>query len=185
MAELGFAVLLLGFLLCFYTLAMAAGAGFAKKHDLYQSARYGVYGLAALTSIASFILIYSFLIHDFSLRYVAGYSGRAVPTFYLVLALWGGMECSLLFWACILSVFMSIAVFQNRNRNHELMPHAIFVAGCVQLFFLGVLLFSANPFATHPGGVIPPDGRGLNPLLQTPAMAIHPPNLYLGFVCCT
>jgi cytochrome c-type biogenesis protein CcmF len=184
-AALGFAVLLLAFLLCFYTLAMAAGAGFGKKGHLYQSARYGVYALAALTSVAAFILVYSFLIHDFSLRYVAGYSGKAVPTFYLVLALWGGMEGSMLFWVWILSLFMAIAVFQNRARNHELMPHAIFVAGCVQLFFLGILLFSANPFLEHPGGVVPPDGRGLNPTLQTAAMAIHPPNLYMGFVSCT
>jgi cytochrome c-type biogenesis protein CcmF len=185
MAELGFAVLLVGFLACFYTLAMAAGAGFGKKPDLYQSARFGVYTQAGLVSVASFILIYSFLTHDFSLRYVAGYSGKAVPTFYLVLALWGGMEGSLLFWCWILALFMALVVFQNRARNHELMPYVIFVAGCVQLFFIGVLLFSANPFVEHPGGVIPADGRGLNPLLQTPAMAIHPPNLYLGFVACT
>ena len=185
MANLGFVVLLAAFLLCFYTVAMAAGAGFGKKDSLYASARFGVYGTTALTSIASFALIYSFLIHDFALRYVAGYSGKAVPTFYLVLALWGGMEGSLLFWAWLLSLFGAIVVWQNRARNRELMPHVIFIVGMVQLFFLAMLVFQANPFMEHPGGVIPLDGRGLNPLLQTPAMAIHPPNLYLGFVGCT
>jgi cytochrome c-type biogenesis protein CcmF len=185
MADLGFTVLLLSFLLCFYTVAMAAGAGFGRKAYLYESARQATYGLAGLLSVASFLLIYSFLIHDFSLRYVAGYSGKAVPTFYLVLALWGGMEGSLLFWSWILSLIMAIVVWQNRARNRELMPHVIFVSAAVQLFFLGMLLFSANPFLEHPGGVIPADGRGLNPLLQTPAMALHPPSLYLGFVGCT
>jgi cytochrome c-type biogenesis protein CcmF len=199
-ADFGFVILTLATLACFFFTVAAAGAGFGApraggaappgaprvgNESLYQGARYGVYATTALSTVAAFVLVYSFLVHDFSLRYVAGYSGKAVPTFYLVLALWGGMEGSLLFWAWILSIFGAIVVWQNRARNRDLMPHVVFVVGVVQLFFLGVLLFSSNPFLEHAGGVIPADGRGLNPLLQTPAMAIHPPNLYLGFIGCT
>ena len=185
MANFGFIILLLALFAAFYMTSAAAAAGFARKESLFQSARFGMYATTALTSVASLALIYSFLTHDFALKYVAGYSGKAVPTFYLVLGLWGGMEGSLLFWAWLLSIFGAIVVWQNRARNRELMPHVMWIVGIVQLFFLGLLVFSANPFFEHAGGLIPLDGKGLNPLLQTPAMAIHPPNLYLGFVGCT
>ncbi|MGE0705708.1 MAG: cytochrome c-type biogenesis CcmF C-terminal domain-containing protein, partial [Vicinamibacterales bacterium] len=88
---------------------------------------------------------------------------------------------SIMFWVFLLSIFGSLAVAVNRERHRELIPYVVATIAAVQMFFLYLMIVHKNPFATFLIDA-PPDGRGLNPLLQTYWMVIHPPSLYTGFV---
>ena len=97
----------------------------------------------------------------------------------------GRQEGSLLFWSWLLSTYASVVVFTNRRRHRDFMPWVIAILTTIQAFFLVLNNFVANPFqmlAPDKLIVAVPDGNGLSPLLQYPAMAIHPPMLYLGYV---
>ncbi len=100
---------------------------------------------------------------------------------YEVSAVWGGMDGSMLLWAAMLSVMGSIAAYQLKGKLSSFLSWAIAVQATSSIFFLSVVLFFTNPFRFVKAPFIPPDGNGLNPLLQNPYMAIHPPMLYLGF----
>jgi cytochrome c-type biogenesis protein CcmF len=125
-------------------------------------------------------MLHALLTHDFQLQYVVSVSNRAMSTFYLVAALWGGQEGSMLLWLWILSVYSALVVWQNREHNRPLLPYIISTLMLTALLFLAMLVFAEDPFRQLPNP--PQDGQGLNPLLQHPLMVIHPPNLYLGFV---
>ncbi len=128
-------------------------------------------------------LVYAFLTDQFQIQYVWGHSERAMPDVYKFSALWGGMEGSLLLWLFILTLFSAVYVFAHRNENrYSYTSGTVLGLLVVQLFFLALLNFPSFPFASVPGGRIPNEGSGLNPLLQNPGMAVHPPLLYLGFV---
>ncbi|HEX6322335.1 MAG TPA: cytochrome c-type biogenesis CcmF C-terminal domain-containing protein, partial [Vicinamibacterales bacterium] len=103
------------------------------------------------------------------------------PMFYKLTSYWGGLDGSIMFWVTLLAAFGSVAIQVNRVRYRELIPWVVATIAAVQIFFLIVMAVHNNPFATYLGA-IPPEGRGLNPLLQNFYMAIHPPLLYLGFV---
>ncbi|MDR3701395.1 MAG: heme lyase CcmF/NrfE family subunit [Candidatus Sulfopaludibacter sp.] len=136
-------------------------------------------------TIASGILVYALMTGDFRFAYVAEHSNRAMPTLYKYAAWWGGQEGSLLFWSWLLSSYAAVVVFTNRRRHRDMMPWVIGVLTTIQTFFLILNNFVASPFqmlATDKLIVAVPDGNGLSPLLQYPAMAIHPPMLYLGYV---
>ena len=107
-------------------------------------------------------------------------SERALLTFYKFSALWGGQAGSLLFWCLILSIYSAIVAFANRQRHQVMMPYVNSVLLTTSLFFLVLLVFAADPFKRV--GFVPPDGQGLNPLLQNYWMIIHPVMLYLGYV---
>lgn len=181
MPSFGYALLLLTFLATIYTSAAAIVGHKTRSERLLESARYGVYGVFGLLTVASLVLVYLFVVGDYSVKYVQHYSDRSMPLFYKVTALWGGQDGSLLFWVWVMSVWSAIAVYQNRDKNKELMPYTIVTMMWVTLFFMTLLLFAANPFETYLAGA-PTDGRGLNPLLQNPYMVTHPPTLYLGYI---
>ena len=111
---------------------------------------------------------------------VASFSSANLPKVYTFTAFWAGQSGSMLFWALILAIYSAIAVYTNRARNRALMPYVTGTLAVVIIFFLATLCLGANPFERLDW--IPPDGRGMNPQLQNPGMAIHPPNLYLGYV---
>ncbi|HEY2903647.1 MAG TPA: cytochrome c-type biogenesis CcmF C-terminal domain-containing protein [Polyangia bacterium] len=148
---------------------------------LIESARAGVYALAGVLGLSSVALVYSFVTHDFSIKYVHHYSDAASPLFYQITAYWGGLDGSILWWVFLLSVFSAIAVYSNRNRHRELLPYVVTVLMAIADFFLYVIVFHKNPFDTYLTD-IPTAGRGLNPLLQNAYMVTHPPSLYTGFV---
>ncbi len=181
MPDFGYATLLLTFLVAIYTSAAAIVGHKTRSERLLESARFGVYGTFGLLSVACLTLVYLFVVGDYSVKYVQHYSDRSMPLFYKVTALWGGQDGSLLFWVWVMSVWSAIAVYQNRDRNKELMPYTIVTMMWVTLFFMTLLIFAANPFEVYLAGA-PTDGRGLNPLLQNPYMVTHPPTLYLGYI---
>src|SRR6059058_2573218 len=160
------------------TVSFAGGA--LRREDLIASGRRAIYATFAMVLTASAGLWTALLTRDFSLEYVAGHISANMPNVYVFTAFWSGQAGSMLFWALILSLYSAIAVYTNRERNHVLLPYAAGTLGAILLFFLATTCFKANPFARLDW--TPMDGRGMNPQLQNPGMAIHPPNLYLGYV---
>jgi cytochrome c-type biogenesis protein CcmF len=143
-------------------------------------ARYAIFGQFALVTLAAAALIYGLVATDFSIKYVAANTTRATPVYYRVTGLWGALEGSLLLWEWILIIFSGVTAWLYRDRHRDTMPWVIMIFSIVSAFFLGVLGFLSNPFETI--SPIPPDGRGLNPLLEDANMMTHPPLLYTGFV---
>ncbi len=180
MTDLGSFALVFALAVTLYAVVAAFRGGWSRQMDLVRSAENSVLVIFALLSIAAAGLIYAFVTRDFSIEYVASYSSRDLPLFYTISAFWGGQKGSLLFWSWILGLFGTIVVLQNRHRNRELMPYVVGIIGIVLLFFEGLLVFVTPPFEHL--SAIPPDGRGLNPLLQNPGMVFHPTTLYLGYV---
>ncbi len=147
---------------------------------LTDSSFHSVYAVCGLVSVAAVILWYGLLTDQFQLSYIWNSSERSLPTFYKFAAIWGGQAGSLLFWTLLLSLFSTAAALTFRNKHRYLMPFVNATLLATLLFFLTLLVFSANPFEQI--GIVPSDGRGLNPLLQNYWMVIHPVMLYLGWV---
>src|SRR5262252_3866208 len=181
MANLGTFLLLAAFVVCAYTVVASVVGARRGSRRLIESGVGGFYLLTALMTAATGVIVNAFLTDDFSIRYVAHYSEAAQPLFYKITAYWGGLDGSIMFWVFLLSVFGSTAVYVNRERHRELIPYVVAVISSVEMFFLYLMVVHKNPFTTFLTEA-PTDGRGLNPLLQTPYMAIHPPALYTGFV---
>src|SRR5215831_5695260 len=167
-----------------YTFAVSLSAGATGRIKTLHAARLGAYGTVALIAVAVLCLAYAFVSHDFRLRYVAHYSERAMSVGYLLTALWGGQDGSLLWWLFLLSLYIGACVKWLGKRYVELQPYVIATLMAIVIFFCILMTYSANPFATSIGGARA-DGEGLNPLLQNFYMIIHPPSLYTGFVGCS
>lgn len=136
--------------------------------------------VALLTTVGGITLIHAFITNNFSVLYVASNSNTQLPLFYKVTALWGGHEGSLFLWVWVLTLFTLVVAWHGRRHYPERLPAILAVQGWLVAGFYGLILFLSSPFTRlFP---IPPDGRDLNPLLQDPGMAFHPPMLYLGYV---
>ncbi len=183
LADFGTAVLYAIVLMAAYTFAVAVRAAGGRPH-LLSAARLGAYATAATVLLGVLLLSYAFVAHDFGIRYVARYSDRATHWVYLLTALWGGQDGSLLWWLLLTSVNVAIAVRWLSGRYRQLQPWVIATLMVVVGFFGVLMIFAANPFQTFPTGPRP-DGDGLNALLRNPWMIVHPPALYAGFVTCT
>jgi cytochrome c-type biogenesis protein CcmF len=159
-------------------------AAVAPQRVAATARRAGIACFVAI-SAAAFALVWSVFANDFSLLYIAEHSNRALPGPYKFAALWAGQEGSLLLWAWLLAGYGFVLRLTNKT-DVLLYDYASTILAGVQVFFLVVLNFTAHPFSMIPGylpgGPVPDDGNGLNPLLQYPEMVIHPPLLYLGYV---
>jgi cytochrome c-type biogenesis protein CcmF len=131
--------------------------------------------------IASFLLlIFAFVFSDFSLLAVYQNSHTAKPIFYKIAGVWGNHEGSLLLWVNIMVIFSFLFFLFNYKFNKSYSLNTLLVQNILILGFLIFLISNSNPFFKILP--IPSEGLGLNPILQDPALAIHPPLLYLGFV---
>jgi cytochrome c-type biogenesis protein CcmF len=181
MAAFGTFTLLIALVVATYAgVASLVGARRGNRR-LIVSGRAGVYALAAVLGLSSVALVYAFVSHDYSIKYVHHYSDASSPLFYQITAYWGGLDGSILWWVFLLSVFSAIAIYSNRNRHRELLPYTVTVLMAIADFFLFVIVFYKNPFDVYLTD-IPTVGKGLNPLLQNAYMVTHPPSLYTGFV---
>jgi len=186
---LGSFALLLAFVVAVYAFVAGIAGILTRRLLLARSALNAGMALFGLITAAAAALEYLFFTDNFSLTYVAEHSNRALPAFYKFAALWAGQEGSLLWWSWLLSAYAFFTLFLNRRKHPELMPYVGVVVAGVQIFFLTLNNFVANPFtilaARDAHGVLRlaalADGRGLTPLLQYPEMVIHPPMLYLGY----
>ena len=134
-----------------------------------------------------FFLFFSFLIYvwlaitdNFNVAYIANHSNTALPTFYKITSIWSAHEGSMFLWIVFLSLWGFI--FNIRVNNNEILkPKSMGIISFILVGFLVFLLATSNPFVTILP--IPPlNGADINPVLQDPALAIHPPTLYLGYV---
>jgi cytochrome c-type biogenesis protein CcmF len=146
-----------------------------------RSAELGVYAVFVLLCISMVGLEVALLGDRFDLAFVAQISAREQPWLFKM-ALWGGQDGSLLLWMWMLGLMAFLVVRQNRDRNRKLMPWVIVSMMGNIIFFGGLVAFVSNPFEALPPGLAYSNGGGMNPLLQHPAMLIHPPILYVGFV---
>ncbi|CAG0996413.1 partial Cytochrome c-type biogenesis protein CcmF, partial [Anaerolineae bacterium] len=161
-----------------YTFAVSIAAARGRPH-LLRASRMGTFATIALVVTAVLLLAYAFQTHDFRIRYVARYSDRSMDPLYLITSLWGGQDGSLLWWSFLLSGYTFFFTIWIRDKHREIQPYAFATLMSILGFFVVLMLFAANPFATT-FGAAPADGEGLNPLLQNYWMVIHPPALYLG-----
>tara|TARA_B100001057_G_scaffold480779_1_gene554010 strand:+ start:1368 stop:3251 length:1884 start_codon:yes stop_codon:yes gene_type:complete len=143
-----------------------------------------VYQISTLQStlviICFFTLIAGFIVSDFSLITVYQNSHTLKPLFYKIAGTWGNHEGSLLLWVIILTIFSFLFLVFSRNHPKEFRMFTLVIQNILIVGFLFFILFNSNPFSVI--SPIPKEGLGLNPILQDPALAIHPPLLYLGFV---
>ena len=183
MATLGTFVLLGAFVASAYAFAASVAGARRRSWRLVESGVGAFYFTAALTTVASGVIVHAFVTNNYAIKYVQRYSDAALPFAYKVAAYWGGLDGSLLFWVFLLSIFGALAVYMNRERHRELIPYVVATIAVTQMFFIFLMIIHNNPFSTS---LTPPaDGRGLTPLLQNFYMAIHPPSLYIGFVAMT
>jgi len=167
-------------LMCAWSVTLSFAGGHLRRADLVASGERGLYAGFGFVVLASLGLWTAILTSDFSLRYVASFTSANLPFVYKISAFWGGQAGSMLFWCLILAMYAALATWMNRGKNREFMPWVTGTSALILLFFVATTAISSNPFERLEW--VPPDGRGLNPQLQNPAMAIHPPMLYLGYV---
>jgi cytochrome c-type biogenesis protein CcmF len=181
MSSLGTFVLLAAFVIAAYAAAVSVAGARRRSLRLTESGIGAFYLTTALLTLAAAVIIHAFVIGDYAIKYVNHNSDSVQPLFYKITAFWGGLDGSILFWVFLLSVFGAIAVRVNRDSHRELIPYVVAIISVVEMFFLFIMVIHNNPFDTFLTEV-PRDGSGMNPLLQTPLMSIHPPSLYTGFV---
>jgi cytochrome c-type biogenesis protein CcmF len=177
--ELGRAALILCLGLSLYATVAGSLAARERRRRLAVSAQNALVAAFGAAAVAAAVLLTALARHDFSFTYVADHTSRKLPTLYTLTAFWGGQEGSLLLWLLVLLGYSAAAVYFNRVAAREVIAWVVPTLGLVASFFALLLVAVASPFQTQ---AAPGDGLGLNPSLQNPYMAIHPPMLYLGYV---
>ncbi|MGH7526585.1 MAG: heme lyase CcmF/NrfE family subunit [Gemmatimonadales bacterium] len=183
MTLLGQFALWAALLLGLWCVAIAFSGRWRDRPELAATVVRSVYAVFGCLVVASLALWKGLVSHDFNIEYVAAYTSRNLPSYYIASAFWAGQKGSLLFWAVVLALFASLAQLFSSRRYAHLMPYVAGVTSAVVVFFVSVMLFAADPFERL--GFTPADGRGLNPQLQNVGMVIHPPMLYLGYISIT
>ncbi|SET19365.1 heme lyase CcmF/NrfE family subunit [Paracoccus homiensis] len=179
-AEFGHFALLLAFAVAIYQMIVpmiGASKGWLGWMDSARPAALAQFGLTALSFAA---LTVAFVTSDFSLKLVYENSHTAKPMIYKISGVWGNHEGSMLLWVLILALFGAAAAAIGGNLPPTLRARVLAVQASIGAAFYAFIIFTSNPFLRLQ---TPPfDGRDLNPLLQDPGLAFHPPFLYLGYV---
>jgi cytochrome c-type biogenesis protein CcmF len=181
MMELGNLALAFAWSLSLTGIAFGAYAGWYGSEPTLLAARRITVLVALFSFISLSILAAGFIEHDFVNQYIWAHSDRSMPWIYKITAIWGGMDGSMLLWASILAVASGIAIAMAPKVDVKFLGWTTAAINSSTVFFLTICLFLTNPFRYIKADFIPLDGNGLNPLLQNPYMAIHPPMLYFGF----
>ncbi len=148
--------------------------------NLVRSAQFATILNLLFVFMASLVLLRAFLTDDFGVIFVWQNSSTDLPLLYKFTSFWGGMDGSLLFWELVLAGFAAAVAYSYQRTNREIIPYVISTLNVIQVFLLLLLVTYSNPLTMQ--FPAPLEGRGLNPLLQHPSMAIHPPLLYLGYI---
>ncbi|MGR3480543.1 heme lyase CcmF/NrfE family subunit [Salipiger marinus] len=178
--ELGHFALILAFVVaCLQGIVPLVGAHF-RWPGWMAVAEPAATAQLLLTAFSFAALTHAFVVSDFSLRIVVENSHSAKPMIYKISGVWGNHEGSMLLWVLILALFGALAAWFGGNLPPTLRARVLAVQAWVGAAFFAFILYTSNPFirlATPPF-----DGQDLNPLLQDPGLAFHPPFLYLGYV---
>ncbi|SMO55302.1 heme lyase CcmF/NrfE family subunit [Paracoccus laeviglucosivorans] len=179
-AEIGHFALILAFAVAIFQMIVpmiGATKGWSGWIDSARPAAIAQFGLIAVSFAA---LTVAFVTSDFSLKLVYENSHTAKPLIYKISGVWGNHEGSMLLWVLILALFGAAAAVFDANLPPSLRARVLSVQGAIGVAFLAFILFTSNPFWRLENA--PFNGRDLNPLLQDPGLAFHPPFLYLGYV---
>jgi cytochrome c-type biogenesis protein CcmF len=182
MAELGNFALLLGLFLSSYAILFDLLGVWRKDHAIKSSARNATIACLLCLTTAVIVLWIQLIGSDFGIRYVADYTSRDLPLAYKISALWAGASGSLLFWLWLQVMFTVFVFCRLKKDGEDFAGSARAILNLVCVFFMLILIRDKNPFAFS--AIMPSDGQGLNPLLQHPAMALHPPLLFIGYAAC-
>ena len=179
-SNLGYYSLLLGLIISVFLLVLSF-LSYKKNDTNINSNIVSILSVQLFSVLLSFLcLIYSFIISDFSNETVYNNSHTTKPFFYKISGAWGNHEGSLLLWLLVLTLFIFFFVFYSKKQPIKYRYLTIFFQQIIITGFFLFLIITSNPFSLlFP---IPNEGLGLNPILQDPALAIHPPMLYLGYV---
>ncbi len=179
-AELGHFALILALLFALVqSIVPMVGVG-KRQVRLMRLADFTAIGQFIFIGFAFLALTLSFLKSDFSVALVAAHSHSLKPVLYKISGVWANHEGSMLLWVLILSFYGAMVPLFGGALPARLKALALSIQGMIGVGFLGFILFTSNPFLRIPNP--PLDGNGLNPLLQDPGLAFHPPFLYLGYV---
>jgi len=179
MAPFGYACLLLALVVCGYGIGASLYGVRRARPEFAASGRRAMYALAVVLTAAMVVLEIAFISNSFAFNTVADTSSRTTPLLYRVAAVWSSQEGSLLLWAWLMSLWSSLALFLTRRRMRDIAGYATAILLGFGAFFVSLMVFYANPFATT--SPAPTEGVGLDPLLRFPTMMIHPPMLYSGY----
>ena len=180
MGDLGAACLWMGLALAAYSCFASVGGQLRGSNALVDSGRKASYVLVVVLLVSTLSLVQSFIARDFSLQYVAEHSNLAMPNIYTWVAFYAGNEGSLLYIAFALSVMAALAIWLAPASTRPTLAWTTAILMLIEVFFLAVMGFMANPFAKLPFPV--PDGQGINPLLTHFGMFFHPPALMAGLI---
>ncbi|MBL1429917.1 heme lyase CcmF/NrfE family subunit [Oceanicaulis sp. AH-315-P02] len=179
-AEIGNFTLILAFLLAAIQSVVPFFGVRTNNLRLMQLANFTAVGQLIFILIAFIALTISFVTSDFSVKLVASHSHTLKPLLYKFTGVWANHEGSMLLWVVILCLYGAAVPLFGKALPDKLKALALAVQGIIATGFIGFVLFTSNPFSRLP--ITPIDGNGLNPLLQDPGLAFHPPFLYLGYV---
>lgn len=180
LVELGHFALILAFVVAIAQ-SILAMIGAQRNNGAWMWAGENAAYVQMLLLLFSFaVLLNSFITSDFSLQIVVANSHTLKPMLYKVSGVWGNHEGSMLLWVLILALFGASAAWFGAGLPERLRARVIGVQGAIGIAFLAFILFTSNPFARMARP--PMNGEDLNPLLQDPGLAFHPPFLYLGYV---
>ncbi|WP_205950594.1 heme lyase CcmF/NrfE family subunit [Pantoea stewartii] len=181
MPELGSFLLCLGVALALLLSVYPLWGAWRQDARLTGMARPLAVGLFGCVAGAFGLLVWAFIVNDFTVSYVVNNSNSLLPVYYRIAATWGAHEGSLLLWVLLLSGWtLAVAIF-SRGMPQDALARVLAVMGMITLGFLLFIILTSNPFSrTLPD--FPVDGRDLNPMLQDIGLIFHPPLLYMGYV---
>jgi cytochrome c-type biogenesis protein CcmF len=178
--ELGHFALILATLVAAVQMLLPAYGAHVRDNRLIALAAPASLTQLTLVTLSFMALLNAFVTSDFSVALVANHSHSAKPMLYKISGTWGNHEGSMLLWVLILAIFGAAVALFGSNLPDSLRARVLSVQGAIALAFLLFILFTSNPFERLSPAA--PDGSGLNPILQDPALAFHPPFLYMGYV---
>ncbi len=178
--ELGHFLLILALCMALVLGTLPIIGAFRSQSGWIAVARPAAFAQLLFMMLSYGCLTYSCIVHDFSVKYIATNSNTSLPFIYLVSGVWGAHEGSLLLWGLVLSCWTGLVARFSKSIPDATVARVLGVMGLVSIGFILFLLLTSNPFERlFPA---PLEGRDLNPLLQDPGLAIHPPMLYMGYV---
>jgi cytochrome c-type biogenesis protein CcmF len=178
---LGQASLTLALLFCVASVLFLALGIRWQRTDLLRNGYYAVYAFFLSTLIASAVLLLAFLKQDSRFSYVLEYSDPSLSTFYHIAGFWAGQQGSFLLWLLLIATTVVVIALRDLTRLGRLTGGAVLVMCVLGAVFASLMVFDtgSNPFVRAAAGMQP---QGLNPLLLHPAMVLHPPTLFIGYV---
>ena len=181
MLDLGRIALILSLIFSLGAIVFLAAGVTQRSRDLIRNGYLAVYVSFTGVVVACAALLTGFLTKDFGFRYVAGNSDESLGLFYRIAGFWAGKEGSFLFWLGLLALVTVIITLRDFDNGDRLTATAVLTLCAIAAFFAVLMIFDdgSDPFAKAPPGTV---ARGLNPLLLHPAMVLHPPTLFMGYV---